>query len=396
MPTPIRRFAGAARALAAIVAVLLALPALLAEQREADPAPGEGILVLRNGNLIRGRITQAADRYHVAVQSGEIHVKRSDVQFQCRTLEEAYQQKRSAVRPGNVGDRLELAQWCQRHGLPGAAVEELAEAKALHPEHPLIPLIERRISTSLWQPEATERPAPSVNVRPSSEELDQLVRGMLPGSVEAFTRTIQPLLVNRCSAAGCHGPDTESRFQLLRIPPGRPPGRRLTQRNLHSTLECIDHEDPAASPILGAPVRPHGSAKAAVFTDRQTDQYKQLVRWVYQVAREPAPEAPVPEEEGGQLPGQDKPTWFAMPAVYTAPLDPRRDDLPDGSPDAFPLGVPAWDGQLRPEQAAPDAGPSPGAPNSTVERGASPLQFAPLDPFDPEIFNRRFHSRAPR
>ncbi len=33
-----------------------------------------------------------------------------------------------------------------------------------------------------------------------------MIQGLPPGSVETFTDTIQPMLLNHCSTAGCHGP----------------------------------------------------------------------------------------------------------------------------------------------------------------------------------------------
>ena len=45
-------------------------------------------------------------------------------------LEEGYQRKRAAMAMDNVQDHLELAQWCQRHGLYRFAADELAAAAA--------------------------------------------------------------------------------------------------------------------------------------------------------------------------------------------------------------------------------------------------------------------------
>lgn len=353
--------------LAFLVTVWLAVPTLRGQQQpgpEADPK--EGILVLRNGSLLRGEITQIGDRYDVAVDGGRIQVRASAVEFHCQTLDEAYQRKRASGRPGDVREHLELAQWCQRHGLLNSAVRELGEAKALVPNHPLIPLVERRVQMSLCRPEKPEkieRPAEPAELPPSPDDLDRLVRGMPPGSVETFTQTVQPLLANACSAAGCHGPQTESEFRLLRIPSGRPPGRRLTQRNLHSTLEWIDRGDPAASKLLTAPLQPHGSAKAAIFTDQQMDRYRQLVDWVYVVAQKPYPVRTVSHEAKRPLPRQPKPPWSDLPG---------GDAVSGNSADR---GLPGSDGS--------DPIPVPETPTPSG-------QSAPADPFDADIFNRRF------
>jgi len=389
----VKRLVLATVVLGGVVGVCLAVPVVLAQQPAPRAEPAPGILLLRNGNVLQGRITQTGDHYAVALDSGEIYVKATDVEFRCRSLEEGYQRKRALVQPGDVREHLELAQWCQRHGLLASAARELAEARTLAPAHPLIPLVERRIKMSLCQPEKTEPAVEPVDTAPSPDELDQLVRGMPPGSVETFTQTVQPLLANHCSAAGCHGPQTESRFRLLRLPWGRPASRRLTQRNLHSTLQWIDRSDPAASTLLTAPVQPHGSAKTAIFTDRQLDQYRQIVDWVYQVAHKDQPVTTVSHEAPQELPGKAKPPWLAMPAVHTAPGQSAGDAPPDGGLDPSNPDPPTQNDQVDPGRATLHIDPQRTVPSSIIIPGTTLPQFVPADPFDPEIFNRRFHSQ---
>jgi hypothetical protein len=413
-------------ALAAAWTVLALSSAVLAQQAGPDDGPRQGILLLRNGSILQGQITKTAERYGVLVDGGQIHVKTGDVELCCRSLEEAYRHKRALIQLANAYDHLELAQWCQRQGLLGFAAQELAHAKALDSTHPLIPLVERRIKMSLWQPEPAPHPVEKGELPPPAEELDQLVRGMPPGSVEKFTQTIQPLLMNRCSTAGCHGPNTESEFRLLRIPAGRSPSRRLTQRNLRSTLQWVDREEPAASPILTAPIRPHGTAPAAIFTHQGIDQYKRLVDWVCQLAQKRGPTATARQDQPGQPPDQHKPPSLTLPAVHTAPVEPGTahgtapaggNAGPPGQTSASPFtsgtGVVSLgdeeatglgpDGGLprvstpsvRPaqRQAGLEADQEPGILSPAVQQ-ATPLgQFVPVDPFDPEIFNRRFFPR---
>jgi len=367
-------------------AAMLAGPAaaVSAQQPGLGTEPREGVLLLRNGHVLEGKITRVGDRYHLVVDGGAIQVRTSEVEFCCRDLEEGFLDKKARIQPGSVHDRLELAQWCQRHGLLGHAAEQLAEAMGLDPAHPMIPLVQRRVELSRQQEPSTRPPArPSVEV-PSPDDLDRLTQGMPPGSVETFTRTVQPLLLNHCSAAGCHGPGSQSKFSLLRMPSGRPASRRLTQRNLHSTLERIDRDNPAASPLLTAPIRPHGSAPGAIFTDHDLDKYQRIVRWVHRFARFTDSATPASHQQPADA------AVPAVPAVHVAPLNSPMGDppprLPDGleadrAPPAAPvdprLPIPGRDDWLLPEKPR-------------VQRGARLPRFIPVDPFDPEIFNRRF------
>jgi len=340
---------------------------------ELGPAPQEGVLLLRNGEAIEGKISRVGELYYVALPGGQIRVKAAEVDFCCRSLDEAYRRKRAGIRgthaswvptegwSGDVHAHLQLAQWCLRHGLLGSAGEELADALAADPNHPLIPVLERRLKTAAEPPQQHATAAPA-DQAPSPEELDRLVRGMPPGAVETFTQTIQPLLMNHCGTAGCHGPQSPSQFRLLRIPPGRPASRRLTQRNLQAVLPWVNRDDPAASPLLTTSIQPHGAATKAVFSEAQVGQYRRMVDWVYLLAKRPAAEVPK------TVASKEEPPVRAMPAE-----SPGRDSPPPKTPNTS----------------------DPHSAFSIQHSAFSKLPgFVPVDPFDPEIFNRRYFGKG--
>jgi hypothetical protein len=343
-----------------------------------------GVLLLHNGQVLSGEIAKIEDRYSIVVAGGEIRLHQRDVQCVCRDLEEAYRQKRLQGRDDCIQDHLDLAQWCQSHGLLAHAREELSIATALNPDHPLIPLVDRKIRMSSESQAASVEPPPAGqgSHEPSGEELDRMVRGMPSGAVETFAQTIQPMLTNNCTVSGCHGPNAGNGFQLLRIPSGRPPSRRLTQRNLLAAVKLIRWEDPANSPLLTAPIKPHGTSRTAMFSDRQVDQYQELVRWVYLVAlgkkiehEKPKDVVEATYEDGKQ------PKSAVLPASHERPSRPTPETTLDNLQRAAAAGLLGqWPGGQ--PQAADEA--------SGVQRGARPPQTAPVDAFDAEIFNRRF------
>ena len=53
--------------------------------------PVEGILVLRNGNILRGKVQQDGAHYHVHVPNGKLQVREQQVEMFCRNLEESPQ-----------------------------------------------------------------------------------------------------------------------------------------------------------------------------------------------------------------------------------------------------------------------------------------------------------------
>ena len=338
------------------VAVLAVLTMIVrAEPPTLQPVPQPGVLLLRNGQVMAGRIARAGDVYCVALPHGEIRVKATSVELCCRDLEDGYRQKKAQLRAGNVDDHLGLAQWCLRQGLLGHAGRELAQVMAVDPAHPMLGLLERRLRSANSLPRPASTTAGIVTKAaiqgPSLDELDRMVHDMPPGTVETFTQTVQPLLLNNCTSIGCHGPTSPAPLRLTRSSISTAPSRRLTQRNLHATLQCIDPKQPMASRLLTTPIGPHGTSKTAAFADRKSVQYEQLVEWVHKV---------------------------------TAGLQPVDDTV------VVPAGneVPALDESASAivfyEEGFADL------PEPPIKRGAPLPGYVPVDPFDPELFNRRF------
>src|SRR5207248_1388077 len=135
---------------------------------------------------------------------------------------------------GKVQEHLDLAEWCLRQGLLHDAAAELRDAIAADPTHPKIALVERRLRLAAERPNAGKPSSAPPTGTPSPDELDRMARGMPSGTLETFTSAIQPLLLNHCSTAACHGPQSTTKFRLLRVPVDRVASRRSTQRNLYA------------------------------------------------------------------------------------------------------------------------------------------------------------------
>jgi len=349
--------------------------------------PREGVVLLANGEIIRGTITSAGDRYDVVGKDSEIRVKRSEVAIVCPDLDGCYQFKRQAIEQGRTLDHLELAEWCIKHQLIEHAEQEIEAARTCDPSHPRIRLLEPRLALAKEKPPG--QPAEGGRARDASgQQLDGLVRNLPHGSVESFTNTIQPMLLNYCAKSGCHGPRGSAQFKLERITPNRLAGRHATQANLQSVLAVIDRSEVAASKLLTAPIRPHGSLKNPVFTDREQVQYKQLVQWVYLISAEkkPAPAEPTLAER-------------TAPLLQTVPRPGRA--ARTGSTKTTPVEAAEWSESFPNQKPAansktPDAAPGEAAGQPPLEPATaddSADEFVPRDAFDPEIFNRRFFPR---
>lgn len=345
-------------------------------------APTKGVVLLRNGEVLSGTIARTGDYYQVSKTGSEIRLKAADVDRVADSLAELYEEKRRRVAPDKLQDRLDLAEWCISQRLLEQAHAELAAAADIDPHHPRIVLIQRRITLVEQRPHEHTAPPVVVDRGPSKQELDRLVRGLPPHTVETFTSTIQPMLVNNCTTSGCHGPASSGKLRLMRLSLAGPPNRRLTQRNLHAVWQTIDVNEPAASPLLTQPIRPHGKAKGPIFSGHGAAQYRQLVAWVYAATRQRRPQPPAEDEEPPPailLTAKKKPSKRRPAAAGTAPTAAPLDEPAAASePDkGEPLTPPAETG---------DHTPAKGSSKETLKDD----DYVPVDPFDPEVFNRRY------
>jgi hypothetical protein len=372
-PTMMGRIAG----IAALVAVLTVAPSYA---RAAEPLPQKpperGVVVLRNGETIEGRITHADGFYVVDLPDAQIRLKETDVEMVCGSLDEGYRRKRAVIQVGNVSQHLELAQWCLRHNLLGQAAVELADAKTADPNNPMVAALQQRLRMATEPPPAADAKSAAVP-GPNNEELDRMVRGLPRGAVESFTQAVQPMLMNHCTGSGCHGPQSATGMKLIRIAGGKSPSRRFTQRNLYSVLHYVDQGNPAASRLLTAAGGPHGPVQHAIFSEHEAAQFKRLVEWVSQVSGHEMPEAPATV------------TRAAPPAMDEHPAaGPSPKLLPGEARKAHPM-TPADRAKGRRPSSRP---PSKTPPKDSPEAESPPSRQPAGDPFDPEIFNRR---RAP-
>jgi hypothetical protein len=366
--------------IAVAVGLFAVIPSMAwAENPPSANPPDQRILVLRNGQILEGRIVQSEGLYTVYLSDGQIRVKAADVDLICNNMEDGYQRKRAVIQLGNVSHHLELAQWCLRHRLWGHASAELADATAADPQNPMIGVLKNRLKMATEPQDAEDSPAtkPMPVAGPSNEELDRMVRGLPHGAVEMFTQSVQPVLMNHCTSSGCHGFQSQTNLRLVRIPTGKAATKRITQRNLASVLQFIDRENPMSSKLLKIPCNPHGTAQHAIFNEREEAQFERLAAWAYQVANRQ---------------GRDVPDTV-LPEEQTVKADPR---FPQKTPRVLSQesrkGRPLTASNRTPPAKRPGMR-DPAPPPSDV----APASFdSPADPMDPEIFNRKFAPQKPQ
>jgi hypothetical protein len=356
--------------------------------------PKEQVVVLRDGGVMSGRVSRSGERYVLSRGSGETYIPATNVLIVASSLQDAYQQRRQRLSQPAADGHLELAEWCLRHDLLTHAEQELADARALDPRHVGLELLERRLTLAKLR---RSKPATrDASTAPRTERTQIPTRsvqtdvGNLPiGAVERFTRKVQPVLVNSCTTAGCHELGGTSKFQLDRAMLRGMSNRRSTMNNLTATLSLVDFERPGLSPLLTVPRRTHGGLKSPVFGPRREAAFRHIYDWVMLVTAKTATTPPAePTDESPDATDNQAGSSGTASTI-------TRSERPTAGVDG-----PAFYSESKTTVTVPgdelqsDAASDSTTNGSKLRYGARLEHWQPRDPFDPEIFNRKFGAKT--
>lgn len=382
----------------------------LASQTPAKQEPLR-IVVLTNGQVFTGPVSQRIEGYMVQVPEGEVLVPHGMVRVVASSIPDAYTRMHDNLVNPTANERLDLAQWCLQQNLLEEARTETMAALRLEPERRegrmLLQQIESRLhkpTVLIGKPSSTGSSAASSgtspvvpNVLPPSgakpaggaadngpglfqqqwqlatltSDIPEPAGGLSREAVSTFVRQIQPLLQNRCGNAACHGSQVQNRLRLHPFPANRP-NRLESDRNLSTLMGLIEPRNAEGSPLLARALEQSGP-HAKLFVGPRAEQQRQaLVEWVTQVAGELKPRAPLPSGRTAKTPW-NPPSGSQRHAIVTVSHE---------------------------EPAATSAATPPIAGATPLPIAGEPVDEALLrkilaeeqpDAFDPDVFNRRVH-----
>lgn len=277
---------------------------LIASSGRLSRSDAAQAVLLRNGNVLTGDVSATDDGYEVATEGAVLHVRRSQVAAVAASLVEAYERKRSEIRSPTAATHLQLAQWCIRYQLWPQAAREIVDARGLDPRHPSLPLIERQLALGAERAEGRRvEGSKSQEQTPTLRHSDPSTRDPQPSAIitpdipdvalEVFARRVQPVLVNNCTAGGCHGEGGPSEFQLSRALLYDESTRDSTMGNLAATLAQVDRQQPGRSPLLRMSLEPHGGLREPPFPPHRRELHTLLVQWVELVSARQKTASPV-------------------------------------------------------------------------------------------------------
>lgn len=258
-------------------------------------ASAERLLLLHNGKVVKGIIRQSATGYAVNVTGGQMVLPFDQVRLEAADLEDAYRQLRDTLPDHTAAAHIELARWCVNNNLLDYARKELREALRREPDSTVAKNMLQRINDQLLTtkdvPAVAQRSGQFSMLGDAKPGIPPETLGGLPREAAAdFVSKVQPLLVNRCATAGCHGPGSGNTFELLRAKLGKAPPKIHSERNLAVVLERLDLERPLNSPLL---VKLRGETKS--FGARQShgglsvEQQQMLRAWIESISKKPDP-----------------------------------------------------------------------------------------------------------
>lgn len=318
-------------------------------------------VVFLDGRVMTGIVTRQAGGYLLERSGGRMSIPQEQVRCVAPSLLEAYRLQREAMIDPTAAELIQLAEWCIAYRLYEQAGDELKRALRRDPNHETARRMLARVEDLLLAEPApvSSAAAPERPPAPAVESLGGLSRS----TAAMYTSRVQPLLINSCGKATCHGTATPSAFRLVPVRLDSRNHRKASEQNLAEVLRWIDFQRPANSPLLKATEGNHAGASSPVFSGSQAGAQQRLLRdWVLAVVKERR------EEEA---------RWASLPA---------------------------W-GKHQARQAAtasatpptPTSGPETSTEHMSVSE-ASPSVSPPRthDAFDPEIFNRQFATRPGR
>jgi hypothetical protein len=189
-----------------------------------------------------------------------------------------------------------------------------------------------------------------------------------------FTSKIQPLLLNKCGNATCHGGASNNGFRLISARIGGNGSRQTTERNLAESLKQLDLQDVAASPLLSVSTGGHGGKGTIFAGPAGAEQLKLIKTWAKTVAEEKREDA-MALANRPTLKGKTASKGFASRPIMADDETVETARFVKGETEELPLT--AEEDASRPQELP-------------VEKNSvrALIEQKPRDPFDPDTFNR--------
>lgn len=381
-------------------------PAGSSVNRPTGTDNGERVLVLRTGRVMQGRIKTISTGWLVSTDRGNAVIPFGQVHFDADDLNEAYLRLRIQNGSPTVASHLRLAEWCLSQGIMAEAARELRDALDKDPANETARLMLDRVDTEIRrrtpqepEPEATQDVVILTEQEAPAEDREvRSLSGLSPETAREFVASIQPLFLNKCGNARCHGTASDNEFQLTRMRAGASNSRIVSESNLAAVLNYLQPSQNGQARLLEIVRRSH--AGRTIFNGRYgAVQLQTLQQWSRTVTRElrfeMQPVDPTAFSSRPAVPSQFPSAGDDTPIVDSSKA---QRDTGSGVPQVVSASAQFPDRHAETSErlikyAIPgsDAESSP-TPLTNVQRLLQEARqhVRKQDAFDPEEFNRRY------
>jgi hypothetical protein len=272
-------------------------------------ASRERYLMLTNGQLLKGILSETDTEFLVEQKIGTMPFPKKRVEGSFDTLRQAYEYRLAQLPDRDTDESMKLALWCLNQKLSAEARELLTAILEQNPNHPEARARLLSINQAAARLAHRERDDPYLRQTKADEMSDQKPEALdsailrhaqralgirdlpvifdlpLPLAIkrtEEFSRYVHPLLQAYC--AKCHDAKHNGGFQLVPIKSRADRSSTALRANLDATLRLIDPENPSNSVLLSSTLRPHGNgARRPIFPGSNDRAYMIIARWVTQL-----------------------------------------------------------------------------------------------------------------
>ena len=326
-------------------------------------------VLLRNQNVLFGKARQQGQEVIVTRDDGtEFKLPRQEVMCWANSVRDLHQYRVDHRPKGNVRIHEDDARWCLKYGLNDLAAKEINTIYQLDPGNAVAIVLSNQLARAL-RPKALPdrdplRPKALAVADPgmAQQEIQPLTKNSTHSKVQLashaeptkidypvdgqelrwFARHAQPVFLNRC--VRCHDSSSDRKWKLSDPAIGSRPSTTMTNDNIVSTLRFVDRSQPLQSVIRSRATDGHGGIRGTLGT-----------------------------RNGSALQGLDN--WLSNLKAD------RAGSLSKLKPS---------DAEFKPSASAAKSIPAGVKP---IAKQAGSVRRLPevANPFDPEIFNRRYH-----
>ncbi|TWU45731.1 hypothetical protein Q31b_09070 [Novipirellula aureliae] len=276
------------------------------EPETPEPNRPQPCVLLKNGNVLFGTASQLGEFVVIAREDhSEIRLSRTDVACWAASVRDLYtyrvNQRSKYDQQTLLQARIEDIRWCLRYELFDLAALELIEVYAVAPEHREAQRLEKRLRDTAKQtqnavtnakevvPAEIQQPAAE---RSTSTHASNVYDAVVESStgLSDFARYVQPLLISHCGQCHNHwNASSGGTWRLTTPATGQRATARMTKENLKATLAQVDLASPSESTILTKAAVAHGDEQTEIdphaAANRRKTTADALQKWIASVGR---------------------------------------------------------------------------------------------------------------